>query len=80
VNAWKRRVLNQPHPVVADDVRFSNEVDVVRQLGGIVVRVDRPVVAQTTTPRRSGAVCRCGFSAVAICRTPRSNLPSIPTR
>lgn len=43
VDIWKARVLALPvgTPVVADDVRFQNEVDVIRSLGGIIVRIVR---------------------------------------
>src|SRR3974390_129308 len=43
VNAWKHAVSKQRDfiPVVADDVRFDNEVEAVRSLGGIVVRIQR---------------------------------------
>lgn len=32
--------------VVADDVRFQNEVDTIHRLGGIVVRVARPAIGR----------------------------------
>lgn len=40
INAW-RATLPAGH-VVVDDIRFSNEANVVREAGGIVVRIDRP--------------------------------------
>jgi hypothetical protein len=44
VNVWKRHVesYHGAVPVVADDVRFQNEADAIRSLGGIVVRIVRP--------------------------------------
>lgn len=45
VNAWMiraRRTLEAKCFVVADDLRFPNEVAAVRSLGGIVIRVVRP--------------------------------------
>ena len=44
IRAWRQsaeRVIGQGGGVVADDVRFPNEAEVIRALGGIVVRVDR---------------------------------------
>lgn len=47
VNAWKHEV-NQPafshKPIVADDVRFRNELDAIRDMGGVVLHIDRPGV------------------------------------
>ena len=39
VNAW-RNTLPRGH-IVVDDVRFENEADAVRELGGLVVRLTR---------------------------------------
>ena len=43
VNAWKRSVSQVPAfiPVVVDDVRFPNEATAIRELGGVLVRVER---------------------------------------
>ena len=41
VNAWVERATWH-QCVVTTDVRFDNEVNAVRSLGGIIVRVDRP--------------------------------------
>jgi len=57
VNAWKAKYQREAHsirtqptqPVVVEDIRFQNEVDMVRDLGGIVFFVARPgVVADNT--------------------------------
>jgi hypothetical protein len=45
VNIWEHRTLSMledDQPVVADDVRFANEAEAIRRLGGKVVRVSRP--------------------------------------
>lgn len=34
--------LTHGYGVVVDDVRFPNEVDLIRRKGGVVIRVDRP--------------------------------------
>lgn len=41
VDAWLKRAL-PCRKVVATDVRFPNEVEAIRQLGGVVVLIDRP--------------------------------------
>ena len=41
VNAWGTRAFRFPS-VVAEDVRFKNEADAIRRMGGIVVRIDCP--------------------------------------
>ena len=43
-NTWARKaskLLEQGFHVVCDDVRFPNEVDAVRALGGAVIRIER---------------------------------------
>jgi hypothetical protein len=50
INAWKRharRLLSEDGKVVADDVRFQNEVDTIRSLGGKIIQVSRPGVEAT---------------------------------
>lgn len=51
VDAWRRRIdkdaeesehNNEDYILVADDVRFPNEVAAIKALGGIVKRIDRP--------------------------------------
>jgi hypothetical protein len=41
VNTWARRIEGVPR-VVADDVRFPNEVGKIKALGGFVIRLVRP--------------------------------------
>lgn len=41
VELWARGVEHMPR-IVADDVRFPNEAEAIRKLGGLVVRIDRP--------------------------------------
>jgi hypothetical protein len=41
VNAWKRACEGYPY-VVADDVRYPNEAEAIRDAGGILIRVVRP--------------------------------------
>jgi hypothetical protein len=41
INWWKQGVDIIPGDIVADDVRFDNEVDMIRSLGGVVIRLRR---------------------------------------
>ncbi len=41
------RLLSNGWNVVVDDVRFPNEFDLIRELGGVMVQVVRPAVAAT---------------------------------
>ena len=42
VEQLERRLLDASGPVVVTDCRFPNEVDLIRQYGGLIVRVVRP--------------------------------------
>lgn len=44
VKKWKAHVLGLSAPACAVDVRYSNEADAVRSVGGWIVRVERPGV------------------------------------
>lgn len=48
VDTWRRRVEAIDGPVVVDDVRYSNEADAVRSLGGIVVLISHAAVSSDT--------------------------------
>ena len=43
IRAFKHAVgqVHEDAPIVVDDIRFANEAEAVRSLGGIVVRIDR---------------------------------------
>ena len=61
VNLWLRDYKTIPSTtrIVADDVRFHNEVAAIRSLGGVVVRVIRPnaeVVAASHASEQSGTL------------------------
>jgi hypothetical protein len=52
INKWKEAVQKQLDAgkwVVCDDVRFINEGDAIRDMGGIVVRITRPDITDTGT-------------------------------
>lgn len=60
IRIWKNRVerrSSQSGPgqilIVADDVRFPNEADAIRRMGGIVVRVDRMGRVKNTSEHES---------------------------
>ena len=42
VNITRQKIITCPGPVVIDDTRFDNEAEMIRDLGGVVVQVDRP--------------------------------------
>ena len=42
ISIWTARATASSSPVVADDVRFPNEVAAIKALGGIVIRIERP--------------------------------------
>lgn len=54
INAWRRKVEDMrwqiSRRVVADDVRFPNEIDAIHDLGGLVIRIDRPGIATDPHP------------------------------
>ena len=44
-NAWRRGVAaSGANPICCDDVRYANEIDMIHDMGGIVIRVTRPGV------------------------------------
>ena len=47
INLWKMQAMRLPF-VVVDDLRFPNEADAVRDLGGTIVRITRPLSLQNT--------------------------------
>jgi hypothetical protein len=53
VSAWKRRIPAGEH-IVADDVRFQNEADTIRGLGGVIIGLKRPGVQATAHVSESG--------------------------
>ena len=42
--AAKQRIESVDGPVVVTDVRYPNEADMIHELGGVLVRIDRPGV------------------------------------
>lgn len=42
VDVMRARIRHAFSPVVIDDVRFPNEFDMIRSLGGLMVKIDRP--------------------------------------
>ena len=41
VNALERKILNTDKNIIITDCRFKNEIDMLRQLGGLVIRIER---------------------------------------
>jgi len=61
VNLWQQRVqhwmdLHPMNRVVVDDVRFPNELQRVLDLGGTVLRIDRPGVQPTNSHSSETAI------------------------
>lgn len=50
INWWKRGADEIPGDIVADDVRFPNEVDLIRSMGGTVVRLRREGAGDRINP------------------------------
>lgn len=44
IDAWKAHAELEEGPLVVDDVRFPNEADVIRSMGGVIWRIYRPGV------------------------------------
>lgn len=51
-----QRYLQSGTPVVVDDVRFPNEADLIRSLGGQLWRIDRPGTARDTDHASEGGL------------------------
>jgi hypothetical protein len=49
VDAWRRSIAGTGH-VVADDVRFPNEAQAIRDLGGIVIGIERDGAGDRVNP------------------------------
>jgi hypothetical protein len=47
---WAHRVRACSGNVVADDVRFANEIDAIHALGGVVIKVERSGLAPSAHP------------------------------
>lgn len=50
VSLWRTRALDCKTPVCADDVRFANEFEAIRQAGGKLLRVTREGCGATAHP------------------------------
>lgn len=47
---WKVAVLmNKEYHIVADDVRFLNEAQAVKEVGGVIIRIERTDLVNTST-------------------------------
>lgn len=64
IRAWRRAVETTTHGawIVVDDVRFPNETAIIRELGGVLIRVDRDGQAGEATAHSSEALAfDCDF-------------------
>lgn len=48
VNAWKNTMPKDVN-IVCDDLRFPNECEMVRSIGGVIVKIERPSLISTST-------------------------------
>ena len=55
VDAWVNIARETEGPLVVDDVRFPNEAEVIRELGGTLWRVYRPGVGMMIHPSETAA-------------------------
>jgi hypothetical protein len=60
------RLRAEGHPVVVDDVRFPNEMAMIRHLGGIVVKVFRPGVKLVGESRYEGLLESSTFDVIVV--------------
>lgn len=61
VRAWRLQAVNYAD-VVADDVRYGNEVEVIRKLGGAVIRIVRDGVEPTLSHASERQVITADFT------------------
>lgn len=72
VNLWRGMYLKHmgenPTPVVVDDVRFQNEVDVIAELGGITIRLDneRGVTLNHASENPDSLKVDCAFNTAGL--------------
>lgn len=52
----RRKAERSPWPVVVDDVRFGNEAGLIRDMGGMVIKVRRPGVGLMDHPSETGVL------------------------
>jgi DNA polymerase III delta prime subunit len=50
INWWKQGADIIPGDIVVDDIRFANEVDLIRSMGGLVVRLRREGAGDRINP------------------------------
>lgn len=48
-----RQYIDQDQYIVIDDVRFPNEAELIHNLGGILIRIERPFFTETTDQHES---------------------------
>jgi hypothetical protein len=58
------RYLQSGTPIVVDDVRFPNEADLIRSLGGQLWRIDRPSAERNTEHASEGSLDTYAFDHV----------------
>lgn len=77
--AWKKKAqIEKPTITVLDDVRFDNEVAVIRSLGGIVLGLERDPPSPVTIAREKLHLVHASenFGQLVV----KNNIPIIPNR
>jgi hypothetical protein len=54
INMFRERAHRTPGPIVCDDVRFPNEAEALREMGFLVVFIDRPPILRAMCMAESG--------------------------
>jgi len=56
---WIRQAINDalPRKIIISDVRFQNEVDIIKKMGGIVIKLDREGLERDSSEDQIDLVC-----------------------
>lgn len=76
---WVDRVMvatDSGHRLVADDLRFPDELDAIHALGGIALQIDRPAAPgmDPSAAPAEGLLCHCGLPVIINDTTPSALL------
>lgn len=63
LKCWEKQVSRYDY-VVVDDVRFENEAELVKKLGGVLWKVERPTAYESTHESEGSLKMYKGFDAV----------------
>jgi hypothetical protein len=66
LKCWEVQCRKVNGPIVVDDVRFPNEFDLVKKLGGRMWRIERPGVQRLTYHASEGGLDKYAFDATLV--------------